>query len=213
MSNDPTTIGIIGAGHVGATLGRRFAGLGLRVTYGARDPAKTAAMVLSGHPGTASVDRIESLRSHPVVLLATPWSAANDAVQRLDPPAGQILIDATNPIRGRLEGLDPGGDDSGGEAVQRAAPHAHVVKAFNTCGYEVMADPVFADGRAALPVCGDDATARAVVMRLAERLGFRPLEFTALHYARYTEPLAMVWIARAILHGAGRRWAFGIVGG
>lgn len=201
-------LGIIGAGHVGGTLGRRFAATGHRVTFGARDPAKTRAELAD--PGLA-VGAIADLRACDAVLLATPWAGTLAAVQALAPGGGQVVIDCTNPIAGRLEGLDPGGRDSGGEAVQRAAPGARVVKCFHTCGYEVMADPVFANGRACMPVCGDDRAARELALGLARGIGFEPVDLGPLANARYLEPMAMVWILRAIALGAGRRWAFGIV--
>lgn len=201
-------LGIIGSGNVGCTLGRRLIAAGHAVTFGARDPAKTRAE-LSGI--AAQVVSIADLRRVPLILLATPWAGAVAAVQALAPADGTIVIDCTNPIRGRLEGLTPGGDDSGAETIQRSIPKARVVKAFNTCGFEVMADPHFANGQAAMPVCGDDATARRTVMDLAAAVGFDPFDLGPLRSARYLEPMAMVWITRAITLGAGRRWAFGVV--
>jgi predicted dinucleotide-binding enzyme len=112
-------IGIIGAGHVGGTLGRRFAGIGHRITFGARDPAKTWAELAD--PALA-VATVADLRGCDAVLLATPWAGTVAAARALDPVPGQVVIDCTNPIAGRLEGLDPAGGDSGGETVQRAIP-------------------------------------------------------------------------------------------
>jgi predicted dinucleotide-binding enzyme len=201
-------IGIIGAGKVGGTLGRRFATAGHHITFGARDADKTRAEL--GDP-SLRVATIADLRACALVVLATPWPVTVAAAQTLDPAPGQILIDCTNPIVGRLEGLAPAATDSGAETVQRSVPRARVVKAFNTCGFEVMADPVFASGRACMPVCADDDEARAVASGLASAIGFTPLDLGPLRQARYLEPMAMVWITRAMLLGAGRRWAFGIV--
>lgn len=201
-------IGILGAGNVGGTLAKRFRGVGHSITIGARDLAKARA----ANPDVGMVvATVAELRTCDAVILATPGHVTVEAVRNLEPPAGQILIDATNPIRGRLEGLSPGGDDSGGEAIQRIAPQARVVKAFNTCGFEVMADPVFAQGRACMPVCGDDAAARRTVQDLATAIGFRALDWGPLRNARWLEPMAMAWITRAIVLGAGRRWAFSVV--
>jgi predicted dinucleotide-binding enzyme len=200
-------LGIIGAGHVGGTLGRRFRDLGHVISFGARDPAKTRAELADP---TVRVVSIADLRACDAVILATPWAGTVVAVQTLAPPPGQIIIDATNPIVGRLEGLSPAATDSGAETVQRAIPQARVVKAFNTCGYEVMADPVFTHGRACMPICGDDAVARRLVLDLAGAIGFDAIDLGALRQARYLEPMAMVWITRAILLGAGRRWAFSL---
>jgi hypothetical protein len=201
-------LGIIGAGHVGGTLGRRFRAIGHMVSFGARDPAKTRAEL--GDPAL-SVGTIAELRGCEAVILATPWAGTVAAAQVLAPRPGQIIIDATNPIAGRLEGLSPAATDSGAELVQRAIPQARVVKAFNTCGFEVMADPVFANGRACMPVCGDDQASRQTVLDLASAIGFTALDLGPLRQARYLEPMAMVWITRAIVLGAGRRWAFSVV--
>ncbi len=201
-------IGIIGSGNVGGTLGRRFIDAGHAVTFGVRDPTKPRE-TLAGV--SARVAHIGELRYQPLVLLATPWSAAIPAVLALNPLPGQIIVDCTNPIHGRLDGLSPGGTDSGGEMVQRSVPHARVVKAFNTCGFEVMHDPRFARGCAVMPVCGDDDAARVVVMELAGVIGFDAVDLGLLRNARYLEPMAMVWIMRALTLGAGRRWAFGLV--
>ena len=201
-------LGIIGAGNVGGTLGRRFSAAGHTITFGARDPAKTRVELAD--PGLR-VATVADLRGCDAVLLATPWSATVAAAQTLAPSPGQIVIDATNPIAGRLEGLSPAATDSGGETVQRAIPHARVVKAFNTCGFEVMANPVFPGGRACMPVCGDDDAARRIVLDLAKDIGFTACDLGPLRNARYLEPMAMVWITRAILLGAGRRWAFSLV--
>ena len=201
-------LGIIGAGNVGSTLGRRFAQAGHRITVGARDPDKTRGELADP---AFTVARIEDLRGCEAVLLATPWAGTVAAVQALAPSRGQVVVDCTNPIAGRLEGLAPGGSDSGGETVQRAAPGARVVKAFNTCGVEVMADPQFAAGRACMPVAGDDPAARALAMKLADAIGFRAVDLGPLRNARYLEPMAMVWIIRAMTLGGGRRWAFSLV--
>jgi predicted dinucleotide-binding enzyme len=54
-----------------------------------------------------------------------------------------------------------------------------VVKAFNNIYARSLADrgkPKGAMGRIALPVAGDDAGAKAVVMRLIDELGFDPVD-------------------------------------
>jgi len=210
---DLPPIGILGAGNVGTTLGRRFAALGHGVFYGVRDTQgiKTTA-ALAGHPGmAAAVAPGELSEQARIIVLTVPGDAVVAAVGELGPLDGTILIDATNPILPHLAGLAVGTTDSGGEQVQRAAPRARVVKAFNTIGVEVMAEPRFADGIAALPLCGDDAQAKAAVMELARSLGFAPIDSGPLRVARYLEPWAMIWITLAYQAGLGRRFAFGLL--
>jgi hypothetical protein len=83
-----------------------------------------------------------------------------------------------------------------------------VVKAFNTVGIQVMADPEFGGRQAMLTVCADDAAARRAVIELAAAIGFDPVDFGPLANARYTEPLAMAWIWLAHVKGDGTGFAF-----
>jgi hypothetical protein len=86
-----------------------------------------------------------------------------------------------------------------------------VVKAFNTTGWENMADPIYHGEPTTMFICGDDAEAKAVVSDLATDLGFDVADTGPLSTARYLEPLAMVWIHLAIGQKQGRQIAFKIV--
>ena len=113
-----------------------------------------------------------------------------------------------NPLLPGLAGLAIGRDDSQGERIQRLVPQAKVVKAFNTIGFQVMANPRLAGGRSALlTVASDHADAKRAVIELASGLGFEAVDFGPLANARYTEPLAMVWIYMAHVQGRGPDFA------
>lgn len=87
------------------------------------------------------------------------------------------------------------------------APGARVVKAFNTMGYNVMAEPAFGGQAASLFLCGDDAVAKSPVATLGEEIGFEPVDCGALAAARHLEALAFLWISLAF-GGHGREIAF-----
>lgn len=182
-------IAILGAGNVGQTLGQRFAAAGHRVSYAVRNPADAKYAAL----GTAARPVVEAVRDAELVLLATPWNAAESALAGAGSLAGKILVDATNPI-GPGFVLTHGRDDSGAEQVARWAPGARVVKAFNTIGREVMANPSFGGRAAVLWLCGDDAEATAAVAGLPADIGFEPLVMGPLVRARGMEPAALLWI-------------------
>jgi hypothetical protein len=204
-------ISILGTGNVGSTLGRRFAALGHAVAYGTRDP-QGAASLLAGHPGSARLLAPGDLAAHgEVIVLAVPGSASVEAVRSLGRLDGQIVVDATNPLLPDLAGLSLGLTDSLGEQVQRAAPGARVVKAFNTIGVAVMQNPRYGDRRALLLACSDDAVAKRTVLGLGESLGFEALDYGPLAGARTTEPLAMLWIRLAYLHGLGPDFALSLL--
>ena len=93
---------------------------------------------------------------------------------------------------------------SAAEEIQKLAPTAKVVKAFNT----VFASVLQAGGTAAgcpatVFVAGDDAGARKTVADLAVSAGFETIETGGLASARYLEPLAGLNIALAYGLGHG----------
>jgi predicted dinucleotide-binding enzyme len=179
-------IGIIGTGSVGNALGQGFARAGHEVLYGTRDPASIAAA------GTADV-----------CVLATPYEAALEVIERL---TSDVVVDATNPV-GPNRDLAVGHTTSGAEQLA-GRTKARVVKAFNTTGFENMANPHFGDARAMMPVAGDDPAATELVAKLASDLGFDPIALKGLHHARELEPMAMLWIKLALAFGLGRGFAF-----
>src|SRR5262249_23186695 len=129
-----------------------------------------------------------------VVVLATPWDGAEQAVRAAGDLAGKILIDCTNPVG---PGLSHAAPPSGAEHVARWAPGARLVKAFNTVGYNVMEQPRFGDRAADAYLCGDDAAAKHTVAELARELGFEAVDCGPLAKAALLEALALLWISLA----------------
>lgn len=195
-------IAVIGAGNVGATLGRRLATAGHTVTYGVRDPeGERAQAAVAATPEASAATVAVATHGAEVVVLAVPGVQAVEVAAGLEAPEGAILVDATNPIGLELEA-------SGAEAVAAAAPSVRVVKAFNNVGYEIMADPAFGERRAVTLVCGDDDDARSTVTGLAAAIGFEPLDIGELANADLAEGFAMTWITLALRRGYGRNIAF-----
>jgi hypothetical protein len=152
----------------------------------------------------------DAVRQADVIILATPWAAAESALAAAGDFGGKPLLDATNPI-GPGMALTHGHTDSGGEQVQRWAPSARVVKVFNTTGVENMAAPRFGDARALMLACGDDTEAVATAVGLAGDIGFEALAFGPLRNARLLEPFGRAWIELALVRGQGRGIAFGLL--
>lgn len=205
-------IAVIGTGNVGGTLGRRWAEKDHSVTFGTRDVNSEKMQTLLKLAGpkarAASID--EAIKAAEVVALATPWPAVQPVAESLANWAGKILIDCTNPIAPGFQ-LALGTTTSGAEQVAAWAKGSRVVKAFNTTGWETMADPIYNGGPATMFICGDEAEAKAVVTGLARDLGFEVADTGPLSTARFVEPLAMVWIHLAIVQQQGRNIAFKIV--
>jgi NADPH-dependent F420 reductase len=210
-------IAVIGAGNVGGTLGKRWAGAGHEVAFGARDPAdaKVAALVRESGPRARAASVPEAARAAAAVLLAVGWDNAQEAVRSAGDLRGRILIDATNPVPltpdGLRQGLVIGHTTSAAEQIARWADGARVVKAFNTTGFQNMADPVYGSQGLSMMLCGDDAEAKKVAADLARQLGFEPVDVGPLKSARYLEAVAMLWIDMAVLQGFGINFGFRVV--
>lgn len=208
-------LGFVGIGNVGGTLASRLGAKGHSIFLGAQDPgsedARSLVEKIGSHASAHSVQ--EAVNRAEVVFLATPWSITRELVTGLRGLDGKVLIDCTNPLLPNLAGLELGLNDSGGERVQSWAPRARVVKAFNTVGYNIMANPELEGRRPVMYFCGDDSDARFQVKRLIEDVGFLPLDAGGLSSSRLLEPFALLWISTAYKFGFGRDFAFSIVHG
>jgi len=194
-------IGILGAGNMGATLGRLWLELGHEVFFGLRDAesakAQRAFSVVGSEArwGTAA----EAATFAEVILIAVPWEATREVIEPIAAQlAGKVLIDCTNPIKPDLSGLAIGHTTSAAEEIARWAQAARVVKAFNTVGASTLHDAKFGDHSASVFICGDDEPAKLIARQLAEGIGFEVIDAGQLTMARYLEPLAMLWIHLAI---------------
>lgn len=204
-------IGIIGAGKVGGALGRRWLEGGHEVVYGVR----TGGDARGGLPeGAGSEPVAQAARGADVVVLAVPFAAVPEAVGAAGELRGRVVVDATNPV-----GRDPAGHlvvdsshgyPSGGERTAALAPGARVVKALNTVGYNVMADPRMGGRAAVMPIAGDDAEAKRTVHELVEALGFQALDAGPLLRSRELEHWAILWISLASGE-MGREFAFSLL--
>ena len=104
-----------------------------------------------------------------MVILATPWIATEALfVQHADGLAGKIVIDATNPVHPGLARLAVASNSSGVELLQSQARQAKFFKAFNSTGVDVMAQPRFAAGKAAMFVAGPTAPIRTSCCALSQ---------------------------------------------
>ena len=178
------TIGILGAGHIGATAARLFARAGHEVALSnSRGPASLASLVeeINREAGAERVHATaaqEAAAFGDVILLAVPWRT-KEAWPAPGAVRGKIVIDAMNPYTATGGIMDLGSSTSSEEVAQRL-PGARLVKAFNTIYWEHLAGQARADlplaKRRAIFLAGDDVEAKRVVSRLIEEIGFAPVD-------------------------------------
>jgi predicted dinucleotide-binding enzyme len=168
-------IGIIGAGHIGGTLARRLSALGHDVSIAnSRGPDSLAA--LASQSGAKAVTVREAARGKDLVIIAIPERSVRDLPKGLFASGEKtVVVDTGNyyPKRdGRIAAIEDGTPESEWVSQQLGRP---VVKAFNTMYAQHLLERGRAadqPGRIALPVAGDDPSAKAVVLRVIDELGF-----------------------------------------
>lgn len=181
MKKNTPSIGIIGAGNIGAAFARALARHGIpAVIANRRGPESLAALAKELGPMIRAATR-EEAAAQDLVLVAVNWSKLPAALAGLPDWNGRIVIDANNPIEAPLfQPFDLGGRASS-EAFAGMVPGARVVKAFNHLQPHLLAgDPRAEGGRRVLFYSGDDARAKSEVGGLIEQLGFFGIDLGTL---------------------------------
>ncbi|EMF54184.1 MULTISPECIES: NAD(P)-binding domain-containing protein [Streptomyces] len=171
-------IGIIGAGNIGGNLTRRLTALGHEVSVAnSRGPQTLTA--LAEETGATPVTVREAARGAEVVVVTIPLKAVPDLPSGLLDAAadGVAVIDTGNYSPRQRDGRIAAIEDDGLTESRWTEQHlGHpVVKAFNGTYAQDILDrhrPAGAPDRVALPVAGDDETAKAKIRALIDELGF-----------------------------------------
>jgi predicted dinucleotide-binding enzyme len=174
-------IGIIGAGNMGATLAARLTRLGHQVAIANSRGPQTLAGV-AARTGATPVPITDITSKADVVIVAIPEKDIPELPAGLLSalPEDTVVIDAGNYVPklrdGHVVAIDAGLPESQWVQSQLRRP---VIKAFNTIRPASLASlgkPAGATGRTVIPVAGDNPAARAVVLELADQLGFDGLD-------------------------------------
>jgi len=200
-------IGIIGAGNMGATLAFRLTQLGHQVTIANSRGPQTLADV-ANRTGATPVPISQVSSKADVVIVAIPEKSVPAVAAGLLSalPEDTVIVDTGNYVPqlrdGHIDAIDAGLPES--HWVQSQLRHL-VVKAFNTIRPASLADlgkPAGAPGRIAVPVAGDDPAARAVVLELADQLGYDGLDVGPLAESWRQQPGTPVYTADLPLDAA-----------
>jgi 8-hydroxy-5-deazaflavin:NADPH oxidoreductase len=202
-----TKIGIIGAGNMGSAFATRLTAAGHDVSITATDPAHAEKAAAATGGKARAVKPAEIAQGADVVILATPYGAAIDALRAAGNLAGKTVIDISNPLTADMSGLIIGHTTSAAEEIQKAVPQARVVKAFNT----IFAQVLGGKGKAQVLYAGNDPAAKDAVKALVESAGFEAVDAGPLANARNLEPLGMLNIFLGYVAGRGTSIAPGFV--
>jgi predicted dinucleotide-binding enzyme len=173
-------IGIVGAGNIGGNLTRRLTALGHTVSVAnSRGPQSLAA--LAAETGAKAVTSAEALVGAELVVVTIPQKhvpSLTGMFASVGPDV--VVIDTGNyyPQQrdGRIAEIEDGVTES--RWTEQHLGHT-VIKTFNNIYAAHLlthGKPKGTPGRIALPVAGDDARAKKIVMDLVDQLGFDPVD-------------------------------------
>jgi 8-hydroxy-5-deazaflavin:NADPH oxidoreductase len=195
-----TTIGILGAGHVGTNIAKAALANGYDVVIAnSKGPETLDGLLreLGGHAAAATASDAAARCDFAVVAIALP--AINGIP--VDPLAGKVVLSTINyfPARlGRVAQIDDGTTTAPG-LLQRHLPQSHVVNAFSMIDAADMSGDGHPKGdpkRRALALAGDDAKAKALVARLYDQFGFDALDLGNLQEAWRVAPGQPAFVTR-----------------
>jgi hypothetical protein len=171
-----TTVGIIGSGMIGGTVARLSVAAGHRVVLSnSRGPETLQELAAELGPLATAATAGQAAEAGDLVVVSVPVKAFAEIPAK--PLAGKPVLDTGNyyPQRdGQIEELDTFALTSSG-LLQRYLPDAYVVKIFNNIYFkhlQSLARPAGAEDRTALPIAGDDETAKAKVTAYLDSIGY-----------------------------------------
>jgi len=171
-----TTIGLIGAGHIGSQIARLAVANGYDVVISnSRGPETLSALVAELGPRARAATAVDAANAGDIVVVTVPLK--NYRAVPIDPLTGKIVIDTNNYYPGR-DGHIPELDNEStttSELLQKHLPTSKVVKAFNhihAASLTTDGQPAGTKNRRALAIAGNDREAKAVVAHLLDQFGF-----------------------------------------
>lgn len=183
---------IIGAGNMGRGIGTRLIAGGHKVTFVDANPetAQKAAAELNASAADLSAPLGD------VVVLAVWYGTNIEIAKQLgDKLAGKVVVDIANPLNATYDGLATAPDSSSAEDLAKAlVAGAKVVKAFNTTYAGTLLAGEVAGQKLDVFIAGDDADAKAKVVKLVEDGGMRGIDAGPLSRARQIEGMQLLHI-------------------
>jgi 8-hydroxy-5-deazaflavin:NADPH oxidoreductase len=192
-------VGILGSGDVGKVLAKGFLKNGYQVAIGSDHPEKLTEFKRE-NPEMETATFEEAAQSGDIVVVCVKGTVAEKIVEKVKKYiTGKTVIDTTNPIadappqNGVLKYFTSL-EESLMERLQKIAPDAQFVKAFNSIGSALMVNPEFGDDtKPTMFICGNNDDAKKKVHEILEKFGFKVEDMGKVESARAIEPLCIIW--------------------
>jgi len=191
-------VGVIGSGQVAQILAAGFIKHGYDVMVGSNHLDKLEEW--KSKNASAKLGNFhEASNFGDIIVLAVKGIAAESIIATIAPNIdGKTVIDTTNPIaaapptNGVLKYFTTM-ESSLMERLQKLAPKAKFVKAFNSVGNLYMVNPSFPGGKPTMFICGNDKGAKKKVTAILDQFGWETADFGFAESAQAIEPLCILW--------------------
>ncbi|MFL6520448.1 MAG: NADPH-dependent F420 reductase [Chthoniobacterales bacterium] len=189
-------IGIIGAGNIGSTLARKLtkAGHAIRIAN-SRGPATLKE--LADETGATPVTAREATHGVDAVILSIPFGKLPLLKEALADVGNELVVADTSNYFPFRDGQIPAIDDGEVESLWVSHQIGHpVIKAWNNVLAATLAGKGLSaggQGRIALPVAGDDPTAKKIIMSLVEDTGFDAIDGRSLAESWRQQPITAAY--------------------
>ncbi|OHU64973.1 NADP oxidoreductase [Mycobacteroides chelonae] len=169
-----TTIGFIGAGNIGGTVARLAIAAGHNIQLSnRRGPDSLAELVkdLGPRARAAAIDEVAAAAD--LVVVTIPLKEYKTVPQ--EPLRAKIVIDTMNHYPDRDGDIELPSGTTTSELLQKHLPESRVVRAFGNIYAGHLGDLVRPSGsaeRSALPIAGNDPTAKLFVTSFLDSIGY-----------------------------------------
>ena len=206
-----TKVGILGSGDVGKSLAKGFLNHGYEVVIGS-DHSEKLAEFKKENPKLEVATFEQASHSGDILVLCVKGTVAEEIIEKVKRSLSEkTVIDTTNPIADAPPPLNgvlnffTTLENSLMERLQKIAPDAHFVKAFNSIGSGFMVNPNFGNGmRPTMFICGNNDDAKKKTTEILEKFGFEVEDMGRVESARAIEPLCILWCIPGFLRN---EWA------
>lgn len=171
-----TTIGIIGAGHIGSQIARKSVQLGYDVVISnSRGPETLGELVAELGPHARAATAVEAAAAADFAVVTVPLK--NYRLIPVEPLAGKVVIDTNNYYwerDGHIAALDTGEATVSG-LLQEHLPSSRVAKGFNAIAaadITTTGTPAGTENRRALAIASDHDDAADLLTGLYDEFGF-----------------------------------------
>lgn len=181
-------IGIIGSGGIGQAFAKQVLKAGYEVIISNSRGVDSLSEIVKQLHGNVKAGSVEESFAADVIFVAVPWIHLPTVAKQIPNWTNKIVIDPINPVVPPDYKMAELNGRASSEVIQEMLAGAKLVKAFNTFTPQLLgSSPEEANGKRVLFYCGDDASAKAIVKTIIDKIGFAGVDTGTLREGAFLQ--------------------------